>query len=269
MMNAHADARANSTSTTTVPTVIGRARAAARTLIGTSDCRALNVKPTLICASSAVKNGQLAFYPYSRYASKPMNTSTKSTRRLRKPQSVSENDQKEGVASENTTTDELMSLFFERMKEDSQLKELFKEGDLQGANLNKANLRHADLQRANLQEANLEYADLYNANLWGANLTEAELCGANLTGACLQKAEFRGADLRWAKLQGLSLSGANLNKANLQEALLCEANLSRARLHFADLSRADLSGANLRKAYLQTAILPDGWREALEAADLI
>ena len=97
---------------------------------------------------------------------------------------MSENKDKEGVASEETTTDELMALFFERAKEDPLMQNLFKGGDL-------------------------------------------------------QEEDFR------------------------------EANLSKADLSEADLSRVNLNKADLSKAYLSTAILPEGWREALEAAELI
>lgn len=61
----------------------------------------------------------------------------------------------------------------------------------------------------------------------------------------LYKADLFNADLRWAKLRWASLKGANLSKA--------------------DLYMADLSEAR----NLQWAILPEGWREALEAAGLI
>jgi hypothetical protein len=67
--------------------------------------------------------------------------------------------------------------------------------DLQGANLNGANLENADLQGANIEGTNLQGADLRNANIKGANLEGSKLDGANLLGANLQ-----GAYLRRAKL---------------------------------------------------------------------
>ena len=48
-----------------------------------------------------------------------------------------------------------------------------------------------------------------------------------------------------------------------------DAYLFGADLSEADLSRVNLNKADLSKAYLSTAILPEGWREALEAAELI
>jgi len=47
--------------------------------------------------------------------------------------------------------------------------------DLQGANLNGANLENADLQGANIEGTNLQGADLRNANIKGANLEGSKL----------------------------------------------------------------------------------------------
>jgi len=76
---------------------------------------------------------------------------------------------------------------------------------LQGAQLQKVNLRGADLSMANLRGANLVEADLREANLLGAEFSGANLMGANLYGA-----------------QGLwsgRLGGANLFDATLPEAV--------------------------------------------------
>ena len=71
---------------------------------------------------------------------------------------VSENDNKEDVASENTTTDE-KSLY----KWD-EVMEIYRP-DLYRADLHHADLRWADLCRANLNKANLNRADLFMADL--------------------------------------------------------------------------------------------------------
>ena len=52
--------------------------------------------------------------------------------------------------------------------------------DLEGANLEYANLKGANLEYANLKGANLKGANLEDANLEGANLECANLEGANL-----------------------------------------------------------------------------------------
>ena len=63
--------------------------------------------------------------------------------------------------------------------------------------------------------------------------------------------------------------GVASKNTTTDEKNLSEANLYKADLSEADLSRVNLNKADLSKAYLSTAILPEGWREALEAADLI
>lgn len=68
------------------------------------------------------------------------------------------------------------------------------EGNLEGMNLEGAELRLAQLQGANLQKASLRGAILIGADLEGADLR-----GANLTGAFLERANFKGAKLAGAK----------------------------------------------------------------------
>ena len=78
-------------------------------------------------------------------------------------------------------------------------------GDCDGWEEMKANLRCADLHNANLRCADLCYAnlrgvDLRNANLYNADLHNADLRGADLRNADLHNADLRGADLRNANL---------------------------------------------------------------------
>lgn len=93
--------------------------------------------------------------------------------------------------------------------------------NLEGANvysseLIAANLKGANLQRASLGQANLERADLTGANLQGANLMYADLDGANLTGATLTGAMMKGASLSGATLDDADLAGArNLTQQQL------------------------------------------------------
>lgn len=91
--------------------------------------------------------------------------------------------------------------------------------NLQGADLGSANLRGVDLRLAKLQGAYLQWADLQGANLQRANLQGADLKGANLQGADLRLADLRGVDLQWADLQGAYLRLADLRGANLEMVL--------------------------------------------------
>lgn len=76
----------------------------------------------------------------------------------------------------------------------------------------------ADLQGANLQRANLYKVDLWGADLRGANLREATFWGADLQGADFWETNLQGADLKGANLQGTDLQGANLQKVDLRGA---------------------------------------------------
>ena len=72
--------------------------------------------------------------------------------------------------------------------------------NLEGADLNSANLGFANLRGANLRNADLNSVNLGFANLRGANLGFANLRDANLRGANLRDANLRGANLSSAKL---------------------------------------------------------------------
>lgn len=119
-----------------------------------------------------------------------------------------------------------------------------------GAQLYRANLRHASADEAFLADAKLLYADLTGASLTDADLTDADLRGADLTrahmtGAHLNDADLFGAHLNDADLDLTDLNGANLYDADLTGAGLIGANLTGAHLNFADLTGATLNGANL------------------------
>jgi uncharacterized protein YjbI with pentapeptide repeats len=96
-----------------------------------------------------------------------------------------------------------------------------------------------DLRRTNLQGAELQGANLEEVHLFGTNLEKAYLTGAHLQGANLIRANLQGADLEEAHLEK-----AKLALANLQGADLTSAHLQGAMLWGADLRGADLSGAD-------------------------
>jgi len=82
--------------------------------------------------------------------------------------------------------------------------------DLSGLDFREANLSGTELLRANLLGSNLSGADLRRANLMASNLSDANLQGADLSGASLIGAGVSGADLRQAKFSQADLSGVNL-----------------------------------------------------------
>ncbi|MEQ8969012.1 MAG: serine/threonine-protein kinase [Coleofasciculus sp. C1-SOL-03] len=134
---------------------------------------------------------------------------------------------------------------------------------LGNANLKNANLESAGLGHANLKDANLEGANLASANLASANLKDANLEGANLAGANLINTSLEGANLKNANLMGTNLKyailwDADLEGADLTNANLTVAHLGNADLEYANLLDANLKGANLKGANLKGAIMPDG-----------
>jgi uncharacterized protein YjbI with pentapeptide repeats len=136
---------------------------------------------------------------------------------------------------------------------------------LEGAVLDRADLRKADLESVYLQGASLNNAQLQgaafnDARLWGAALSRSELQGASLDnaqlqGASLNNAQLQGASLDGAQLQGVSLDGAQLQGCSLWSAKLQGASLKNAQLQGASLDGAQLQGASLWSAKLQGASL--------------
>jgi uncharacterized protein YjbI with pentapeptide repeats len=123
-------------------------------------------------------------------------------------------------------------------------------GRLARASLHDAQLYFADFQSASLDAANLE-----RANLWAANLAEASLRGTKLNGAKLQHGQLGNAELTDADLAGAFLIQATLVDATLTNASLAGAFLIDARLTNANLANADLAGADLTGAILDGANL--------------
>lgn len=149
--------------------------------------------------------------------------------------------------------------------------------NLQGADLNKLDLRHinfkyACLSRCNLSGANLshcclERADLSHANLEGAQLPGVKALCANMEGANLKgcnmedplgsRAVMEGVNLKGANLEGSNMAGVNLRVATLKNANLQNCDLRAAVLAGADLECCDLSGSDLHEANLRGANLKD------------
>lgn len=117
--------------------------------------------------------------------------------------------------------------------------------DLQGANLNLA-----DLQDMNFVNANLAFTLLQNANLSQDWLNQAYLSGSDLEHSNLSGAELSNAYLNGTSLVGANLSGADLSGADLRYAILAYANLKGAR----GITQKQLNAASS----LRGATMPDG-----------
>lgn len=139
--------------------------------------------------------------------------------------------------------------------------------DLRHANFFNAVLPRLDLrsEQTQLQGADLQWAQMQEVLLDDANLQDTKLRGAQLQGASLVRAKLHDADLSYAQLQDAKLGGATLQGATLRNAQLQGADLSAARAGAIDLTDAQLQGANLRGAQLQGANLSGA---SLQGADL-
>ena len=153
--------------------------------------------------------------------------------------------------------------------------------NLQGANLNNADLRGANLSHTNLYRASLRGADLRDAKLFGTNFYKVKgLDSAKLDGTILDNSKVRDLVItkkgRGKKFTGLNFQGANLDNADLRESDLSQTNLYGAFLRGADLRKAQLVRANLKKADLSRAKLSGAnlkkadWYEAkLDLVELV
>ena len=117
--------------------------------------------------------------------------------------------------------------------------------DLQGCNLEKANLQDAVLIGVDLSESNLANADLRNVSAWNARFYNAILYGANL-----QQADLMGVDFSSAILQRADLTKARLTLADLSDADIRFAAVADARLETTILSRTNTLSAKLWQAVL-------------------
>jgi len=81
------------------------------------------------------------------------------------------------------------------------------EGDFEGRNLSKANLRFAQAESIIFNRAKLRKADLRSSILQYADLYYADCTGANFSNANMTQTELHHTDLTGAKLQDACLDG--------------------------------------------------------------
>lgn len=148
------------------------------------------------------------------------------------------------------------------------------DAELSGTDLTSAMFNGADLDRVFLDNAKLIDAQFKEADLWGAKLRCAKLWRANFT-----QADLRNADLRDAEPNGIILTSAkysletqwpdefdyqnsnaigpcaNLTGVDLTEADLTNADLHNAILTGTDLENTDISGAK----FTEDTVWPDGF----------
>jgi hypothetical protein len=96
-----------------------------------------------------------------------------------------------------------------------EIRPLLYEADLEGIDLNRANLANANMIRARLRGTNLVAANFHEANLGGADLSGAHLDKANLCRTDLYETILVGACLESANLQGTQLAKTDFRGAQL------------------------------------------------------
>jgi uncharacterized protein YjbI with pentapeptide repeats len=106
---------------------------------------------------------------------------------------------------------------------------------LEGAIMERCDLRGAFFDNADMRGADLRRANMGLNNLGGTT----SLCDVDLSGADLRKACLEGADLTRAKLVGADLRGVSA---------ACHVPGRQTCLYGADLSEAKLGGADLKIA---------------------
>lgn len=114
--------------------------------------------------------------------------------------------------------------------------------DLNGINLDDADLSMANLKYVTLQRSELNHADLSKANLSFVNLEyakciRAKFIAADLAEATLDHAECGSADFRKADLRFCNMSGTDFHTANLAGANLAVSKLWQAKI-FSESDRA-------------------------------
>lgn len=133
------------------------------------------------------------------------------------------------------------------------------------AQIAKLNLK-TDLAGGNFLGANLNGAELNNANLAHTNFRGAILTDADLSESNLSYANFSGADLSGAYLESANLRYADFHKGSLALTTLISTDLSHANLCHTTVTHANFSGATVAQAlFSQNAGMTAEMQESLQA----
>ncbi len=122
-----------------------------------------------------------------------------------------------------------------------------------GMNLEGIQLQAAQLEDSDLRTCKLKNADLRGVNLKRAKLNNADMSGVNLRPLMIDDKRAMRSDLEGAKLRYVNLSGACLRGVNFAGADLSFATLLGADMTKTDFRHAKLFGARVERDALQTA----------------
>ena len=116
--------------------------------------------------------------------------------------------------------------------------------DLRGVELSDVHLENSSLENANLSEANLKHVYFKSTNLDNANFGKAQLRYVHFDEAKLVEADFHTADMNDISFQFANLSDANLNDAIIIRGEFQEANCNRASFNNTKIYDSSVYGAS-------------------------
>jgi uncharacterized protein YjbI with pentapeptide repeats len=131
----------------------------------------------------------------------------------------------------------------------------FRDSDMEGAHLVRADMRQSDFSRVNLRSVDARYAQMERANLTDAIAKDANLMHANLTKVIAARFNAQSANLEKAVAKGADFSDADLKEMQAVGADFEKAIFERADAEFANFERATLNDARAEKAKFKKAIL--------------
>lgn len=110
--------------------------------------------------------------------------------------------------------------------EQNREKTVWKERQMDGADLNGQSLEWGEFTSVSFRDADFTECRLLNSrfqdcDLEGAKFCSADLRGADLRGCNLRNADFRGADIRLATLENADLTGACMDETTLGYRMCC------------------------------------------------
>jgi uncharacterized protein YjbI with pentapeptide repeats len=115
--------------------------------------------------------------------------------------------------------------------------------DLSGTYFSGVGIFGFDQIKTIFSEANLKGADISKVDLGGVNFSRANFSGADLSGAYLIRANLKGANLKGANLSSANLSSADLSGAILVETTLIGATLTNCNIYGISVWNVQLQGA--------------------------
>ena len=131
--------------------------------------------------------------------------------------------------------------------------------DLNGRELEYANLRGQDLTGATFQAANLQHARFDGAKLAETNFRAAQASNTFWGGVDLERASLESAELRGASFFGhvLDQRGSSAKSTSFRQANLTDASFDKMDLRNADFTEAQLAGARIARSRLSGAQFED------------